>query len=605
MSTLPDPKEIIKQATPPGFPNVLVIGHGAGQVTVYSQQIRALNLIWALSAQRQLEGDHIVVVGGGVAGVTAAAAAMLHGARVTLLERSEELLHLQRGCHTRHLHPRIYEWPDRTARRAAAGLPILDWSVGTASDVAERMLADFYNIRLRVEERRHCERVLEAITSVRDVRLSKSGTSISWDEPGPDGVDKCRQIDEPRAIILALGFGIERTKNDLPRRSYWRVDSLTQTPLDSEDSNYVVLIAGTGDGGTIDVLRAKLKEFDHGGFLDECMLRLVAFEEKLDLQQRLLWIERNAPRNDGDVAVSKWLHQQYCGIQELTAVDDLLEFVRPQTRVIWMGQTPCPLNLNSQLLNRVLGWRLWELGHIEYEQGDLTAVKTLNQEHTAGFRYEAIATQAGSDRVIPAHQVVARIGSDSALERWFPAVYSALRKSLPAGQVTSLHDAINDAYIRRYADLNKERRASNRRSDLKFRAKPEYPVERGGKTFYRIWIWLDFDWALEHIAWVDYDLHPEYGAVHRRAMRMKKPQEGRHFRHWINTRDDFWIRVRCADGVEFGGWLSDAIEQTDAGHDQALKERCVKDLREEAAKMRGPGYRAMPWSQYVDLPAAG
>jgi hypothetical protein len=46
MSTLPDATEIIKQATPPGFPNVLVIGHGARQVTVYSQQIRALNLIW-------------------------------------------------------------------------------------------------------------------------------------------------------------------------------------------------------------------------------------------------------------------------------------------------------------------------------------------------------------------------------------------------------------------------------------------------------------------------------------------------------------------------------------------------------------------------------
>lgn len=199
------------------------------------------------------------MVGGGVAGVTAAAAAMLHGARVTLLERSEELLHLQRGCHTRHLHPRIYEWPDRAARRGGAGLPVLDWAVGTASEVAERMLADFYNIRLRVAERYHSGRILEAMTSVGDVRLSGNGTSISWTEPRPDGVVKLRQIDGPRAIVLALGSGIERTKNDLPRRSYWRIDSLTQTPLDSEDPNYVVLIAGTGDGGTIDVLRAKLR----------------------------------------------------------------------------------------------------------------------------------------------------------------------------------------------------------------------------------------------------------------------------------------------------------------------------------------------------------
>jgi hypothetical protein len=607
MSDLPDPTEIINQATPPGFPNVLVIGHGAGQVTVYSQQIRALNLIWALNAQRQLEGDHIVVVGGGVAGVTAAAAAMLHGARVTILERSEELLHLQRGCHTRHLHPRIYEWPDRSARRAGAGLPILDWSVGTASEVAERMLADFYSIRLRVEERYDCQKIIEVITSVGDVRLSENRTSISWPEPRPDGADERRQIDGARAIVLALGFGIERTKNDLPRRSYWRVDSLTQTQLDSEDPNYVVLIAGTGDGGTIDVLRAKLKEFDHGGFLDECMLRLVAFEEKEDLRQKLDWIESNAPRNEGDTAVSKWLREQYSGIPELTLVDDLLQHVRPQTRVIWLGRTPHPLSLNTQLLNRVLGWRLSERGHVEYTQGDLEAVKILDQEDTAGFRYEAIVTQAAATRRIRAHQVVTRVGSASALERWFPEVYGALRELPRPAQVAALHDLVHLAYAKRYDELNKGRRAPDRRSNMKLRAKPEYFVDRidEGKRYYRIWIWLEFGWALEHVSWVDYDLHPEYGAVHRRAMRMRAPQESQHFRHWINTRDDFWIRVRCADGVEFGAWLSDAVEQTDANGDPALKERCVKDLREEAAKMRSREYRAVPWSQYVDLSGAG
>jgi hypothetical protein len=319
--------------------------------------------------------------------------------------------------------------------------------------------------------------------------------------------------------------------------------------------------------------------FDHGGFLDECTLRLVAFEEKEDLQQRLLWIERNAPRNDGDVAVSKWLHQQYCGIQELTAVDDLLKFVRPQTRVIWLGRTPCPLNLNSQRLNRVLDWRLCELGHVDYEQGDLTAIKTLNQEHTAGFRYEAIVTQAGSDRVIPAHQVVARIGSDSALERWFPAVYSALRKSLPAG-ATSLHDAVNDAYIRRYADLNKERRASNRRSDLKFRAKPEYPIERDGKTYFRIWIWLVFDWALEHIAWVEYDLHPEYGGIHRRAMRMKEPQARQHFRRWVNpgTISGFECDAQMAWSSEVGYrmWLGKRTQVTIRRLKKGARNTCEK-----------------------------
>jgi len=125
---------VLTQASVPGCPSVFVVGYGASQVTVYSQQVRALNLIWALSQQAALTNQSIVIVGGGVAGVTAAAGAMLHGARVTLLERHDELLHLQRGCHTRYLHPRIYEWPHKNARRASAQLPILNWSVGTARE---------------------------------------------------------------------------------------------------------------------------------------------------------------------------------------------------------------------------------------------------------------------------------------------------------------------------------------------------------------------------------------------------------------------------------------------------------------------------------------
>jgi hypothetical protein len=467
MAIEPDPRKILGQATPPGFPSVLVIGHEARQVTVYSQQIRALKLIWALNEQRSLAENaekpenHIVVVGGGVAGVTAAAAAMLYGAHVTILERNEELLHLQRGCHTRYLHPRIYEWPSKIARYAGAGLPILDWSVGTASEVAERMLADFHRIRLNLNK----QDCLKVITSVRDVSLSVDGRSISWlqtpqDRPG----EKEPRTLKPRAIVLALGFGIERTVNRLPRRSYWRVDSLTQTALDSDDQDYRVLAAGTGDGAIIDVLRAKLKNFDHGGFLDECVLRFDEFEdEKGNVRQQFDQIERDAPGMGDDSAISVWLDEQYERIEHLKRADGLLESIRPQTQVTWIGPTLKPLNLKSQRLNRVLAWRLCKLGHVKYQQGYLDSVEVLDQESAEGCRYKAHVKPVGAEAQalepnsggVPfqVHQIVARIGSYSPLQRWHEALYEAL-KALPAAeQEGELNSFIRHAYEKRYKSL--------------------------------------------------------------------------------------------------------------------------------------------------------
>ena len=154
------------------------------EVTVYSQQVRALEFIWALDSAGSIEAKRVVVVGGGIAGVTASAAAILLGAHVTLLERGEEFFTFSGLLH-RYLHPRIYEWPHGNARRAGAGLPILNWTVGTASDVATRILADYHRIRLCLRDRYKDEdgerkNFLSENTNVRDIRLDRAGRSISW-----------------------------------------------------------------------------------------------------------------------------------------------------------------------------------------------------------------------------------------------------------------------------------------------------------------------------------------------------------------------------------------------------------------------------------------
>src|SRR5580704_18381942 len=74
--------------------NYLLLCDGA-PVTVRSQQIRALNLLFALNQASQLRDHSVAVIGGGAAGLMFASGAASLGARVELFEKSPELLHLQ------------------------------------------------------------------------------------------------------------------------------------------------------------------------------------------------------------------------------------------------------------------------------------------------------------------------------------------------------------------------------------------------------------------------------------------------------------------------------------------------------------------------------
>jgi NADPH-dependent 2,4-dienoyl-CoA reductase/sulfur reductase-like enzyme len=117
-----------------------VIGAFEGGITIYKQQVRALNLLYAIHLKAQLQRvSKIAVVGGGVSGVTAAAAAAALGYEVYLFERRPILLHLQHGCDTRWVHPHLYDWPDPGSERPYAELPLLNWRESTASEVTEQI----------------------------------------------------------------------------------------------------------------------------------------------------------------------------------------------------------------------------------------------------------------------------------------------------------------------------------------------------------------------------------------------------------------------------------------------------------------------------------
>jgi len=176
-------EKLLQTMAVPSYPGVFVLGSFARYVTVYSQQVRALNLIDALCRRGMLSRHtRVAVIGGGVAGLTAAAGAAVLGAPVRLYERAAKPLRLQRNCGHRWLHPHLYDWPERESDSREAGLPLLTWEAGWAQDVAKRIEAQWDHIR-------QLEGVtLDPVFDVEDISLARSPvkdlTQVSWKQRG-------------------------------------------------------------------------------------------------------------------------------------------------------------------------------------------------------------------------------------------------------------------------------------------------------------------------------------------------------------------------------------------------------------------------------------
>src|SRR5579862_4895680 len=107
--------EVLASSLAPGTDLVYFLGCFESRVTVYAQQVRALNLASALVSERKIRPTgRVAIVGGGAAGMTAAAALVALSPslqKVVLFERSPDLLHMQMQSHDRYLHPHVYDWP--------------------------------------------------------------------------------------------------------------------------------------------------------------------------------------------------------------------------------------------------------------------------------------------------------------------------------------------------------------------------------------------------------------------------------------------------------------------------------------------------------------
>ncbi|MBN1209468.1 MAG: tetratricopeptide repeat protein, partial [Myxococcaceae bacterium] len=376
------PHDILLHMEVPKEPGVFVLGSFERRVTLYSQQVRALNLIHALFAERRLkDGDRVAIVGGGAAGMTAAAGAAVRGCKVTLLEQAEDLLLLFRNNRLRWVHPHIYDWPEPSSEDEQAGLPLLDWRAGEAGQVAEQILAGWTPLQEAFGIQVRCK--------VRDVQLpSASGGErlLTWNSPG-------HAQGRFTAVILAVGFGIEKQLKGIPFISYWKNDGLDHRSAKPGRSKYHYLVSGTGDGGLIDLLRIRIANFRHERIVQE-FLSAPSLDK---VRAELLSIEEDV--RQGRLPPDR-IYEKYCELEVPSALDgQLRQKLRGETSAVLNGLGSAPLDARSCVLNRFLASRLLRLD-VPYKEGEFKAKRT-----SAGFNvtFPESTTPEHFDEIVVRH----------------------------------------------------------------------------------------------------------------------------------------------------------------------------------------------------------
>lgn len=339
------PEEIVANARVPGAERVFVLGCFEQRVTVYAQQVRALNLVDALLSLDLVrsEGGAVAIIGGGVAGATAAVALAKAApglARLDLFERKQRVAHLQHNSR-RFLHPHFYDWPAPGAGEPDAGLPIMNWHAGPAGEVAAQLRAEVDRVEMSSK--------LKVYTNAEVAELKPS-------DLGPVRVvvrngDAANRIYE--TVILAVGFGTERFVGT-QTESYWTPSVLAAQVL-AQVQDPVFFISGNGDGGLVDFQMAAIDGHEHG---DICELML-GWNLGSALPE-LNAIEEEAWAQEADVDLLAEYRRRVRPLVPPSVWAAVAERMRPDVRICLHTNQPRLLRRSTAMHNRVASFLLLE-----------------------------------------------------------------------------------------------------------------------------------------------------------------------------------------------------------------------------------------------------
>lgn len=381
--------------------NIYYIGAFRPPITFLSQQNRALNFVWALQASPfKIKKASICIVGAGLAGLTAASALQVLGADVTVLERASDVMPLQQGNSSRFILPHLFDWPTPGSAYPRTHLPFLNWTAGTAGDIASDILFQWKRIGLTPQFGVDARRV-RRIEDQPNVILH-DGVALPFD-----------------LIVITTGFGLENAHLARHTPHYWRNDDLDQ-PFISENV-FVCLISGIGDGGLIDVLRVATSNFRHGNFLQWVVGNTWLREAAESIQSRIV--------SGVDQAV---VWQDFLDQVIPTEIEEyLIKSRRQRTTVEVVGPGPTPMHGRALISTQIAIAMLWKLNFISYTQGRLTNVERRGRDSYRAAIHEANKSEKSDMRMF--HRVITRVGPTNTVRMLIGnAQFLAMSTSLPS-----------------------------------------------------------------------------------------------------------------------------------------------------------------------------
>ncbi len=398
------------------FANVYVVGSYDFKKTVAVQQLRSAVLSIGVGAKLGSSQKRVAIVGGGFAGITAAATFMQLGHQVEIFEKQHQELSIQRDCIDRYIHPDLYDWPvsPGDANLAISGIK---WRANKAYLVCCDVIKSFNQIQRQFGQIENYRRSIEIVDVETEDELQGKYRLVAQESRYYGGFD---------AVLIAVGFGSEWQPTFGSRvRGYWK-NSANDRDRGTLKSPIHHLVSGNGDGGLNSVLGCALEEFDPSNLLVD--FKYILDDETVDTLSKIELQLRDAAQK-GPVNIIK----AYDDVFE-PRHRDWLNLVSPmkcnEVEVTFNSKQNGIFSLGSSLLNRFLVYVLIRSDVVHTKNHSLSSdmVKTVNLD--GSFRFDVTWPKnetASYGRVIVRHGV----GKENYFEQVFHRIASAQQNNAP------------------------------------------------------------------------------------------------------------------------------------------------------------------------------